>query len=262
MANVSRTRSTLLAALLATTACSVQQTEVPSLTGPSEFALSIDIEASPDTIRQDGIDRSTIVVTARDVNGAPRSGVTFRLDMLTEAGPAEYGTLSSRTVTTGGDGRVQVTYTAPPPPPANAPLSTCGTFNTPTLLGGCVAIAATPVGTSFAAAHSRSVQIHLVYPSVILPPSDPQAPTAAFTFAPQSPRAGQVVLFNAQASTAVPGRTIVEYSWTWGDGESSTRLVPTEDHDYVAPGLYPVTLTVVDDAGLQGTTSALILVSP
>jgi PKD repeat protein len=261
MANVFRIRPVLAGALL-TTACTVQQTEIPMLTGPSEFALSLSIEATPDTIRQDGVDRSTVMVTARDASGAPRGSLPLRLDILVDAGTADFGTLSSRTVTTGSDGRAHVTYTAPPPPPINAPLGTCLTNNSVLMLGPCVRISATPVGSNFTGSQAQTVLIHLVPPSVILPASDPNAPTATFVFTPTSPRVNQLVLFNAQASTAVPGRRIVEYSWTWGDGESSTRSVPTEDHDYIAPGLYPVTLTVVDDAGLQGMAGALILVSP
>ena len=75
-------RTSLAVTLAASVACTVQQTDVPALTGPSEFATSISLAATPDTIRQDGVDSSSIVVTARDVNGSPIAGLQLRLDIL------------------------------------------------------------------------------------------------------------------------------------------------------------------------------------
>ncbi|HTI37709.1 MAG TPA: PKD domain-containing protein [Vicinamibacterales bacterium] len=87
------------------------------------------------------------------------------------------------------------------------------------------------------------------------------APTvAAFTFSPVTPEVLQVVNFNA--STSMPGtnRTIVSYSWDFGDGESKTGVTTT--HDYVISGVYLVTLTVVDDAGQKASTSQPVTVRP
>jgi PKD repeat protein len=87
------------------------------------------------------------------------------------------------------------------------------------------------------------------------------APTvAAFTFSPVTPEVLQVVNFNA--STSMPGtnRTIVSYSWAFGDGESKVGVTTT--HDYVISGVYLVTLTVVDDAGKKATNSQPITVRP
>ena len=236
--------------------------EVPGLTGPSEFALAYQVAASPDNIRQDGIDSSSIVVSARDADGRPKSGLAVRLDILVQGVPAEYGRLSSRTVMTGSDGTARATYTAPPPGPINAPIGTCAASGQ-VLLGSCVTIAATAVGNaSYGDLPTQTAQIHLVPPSLILPPADPNAPMASFVFSPASPKAGTQLSFNASASRAQSGRRIVEYSWSWGDGESATRSGPLEDHDYPAAGLYPVTLTVTDDAGISGSSVQVITVVP
>ena len=87
------------------------------------------------------------------------------------------------------------------------------------------------------------------------------APTvAAFTFSPVTPEVLQVVNFNA--STSMPGtnRTIVSYSWDFGDGESKVGVTTT--HEYVVSGVYLVTLTVIDDAGHKATNSQPITVRP
>jgi hypothetical protein len=236
--------------------------EVPGLTGPSELALAYQVAASPDSIRQDGFDSSSIVVTARDAGGRPKSGLAVRLDILVQGVPAEYGRLSSRTVMTGSDGTARASYTAPPPAPINAPIGTCAASGQ-VLLGSCVTIAATAVGNaSYGDLPTQTAQIHLVPPSHILPPADPNAPMASFVFSPASPKAGTQISFNASASRAQSGRRIVEYSWFWGDGESATRSGPLEDHDYPAAGLYPVTLTVTDAAGISGSSAQVITVVP
>src|SRR5205814_825690 len=43
-------------------------------------------------------------------------------------------------------------------------------------------------------------------------------PTASFTFSPSSPLTGTPVNFDASASRASTGRTIVSYSWNFDDG--------------------------------------------
>ncbi len=249
----------VFAAALVSSACTVQQADVPGLTGPSEYATAIKLTATPDTIRHDGVDSSSIVVSVADANGAPVSGAQLRVDIMAQGGPADFGVLSQRTVSTGTDGRARVTYTAPPAPPLNSPLDTCGAVYSPGLLSGCVEIVATPIGTNFSGRPAETVRIHLVPGSVITPPVDPTAPVAAFTITPGS--AARRYIFNASASTAYPGRTIVRYEWLWGDGESAIRNAPNEDHDYPLAGVYPVTLRVTDDAGVTGSVTQVLPVN-
>jgi PKD repeat protein len=81
-------------------------------------------------------------------------------------------------------------------------------------------------------------------------------PTAQFSFSPVNPQVNQSVFFNASASVATPGRTLVDYSWTFGDGGSGSGV--TTSHRYRALGTYTVTLTVTDDLGKTGTATQTI----
>ncbi len=93
--------------------------------------------------------------------------------------------------------------------------------------------------------------------------SNAQAPTAQFSFVPASPVvAGVVVTFNASASTAGTGRSIVSYVWDFGDGSApATGLNPT--HTFATGGTYSVSLTVADNGtpSLTGNASQSIQVN-
>ena len=104
----------LLAVALGTASCTVKETEAPSLSGPSELALSLNVQANPDTILQDGAAQSVITVDARGPNGQPVRNLSMRVDMRVGDVFADFGTLSTRTVVTGDDGMARFTYTAPP----------------------------------------------------------------------------------------------------------------------------------------------------
>jgi PKD repeat protein len=88
-------------------------------------------------------------------------------------------------------------------------------------------------------------------------------PTADFTFNPSAPRSGQQVVFDASPSQAAPGRTIVSYSWSFGDGGSGTGQ--TVVHTFttgLTPTTYNVLLTVTDSAGRTHSTTKPITVNP
>jgi chitodextrinase len=86
------------------------------------------------------------------------------------------------------------------------------------------------------------------------------APTAAFVFSPTNPRTNQPINFNASASTAAAGRTIVSYRWDFGDGTIRTSGA-IESHSYSLPRTYNVTLVVTDDIGRTGTTTVGVSVT-
>ncbi|MFQ5786337.1 MAG: PKD domain-containing protein, partial [Alphaproteobacteria bacterium] len=89
------------------------------------------------------------------------------------------------------------------------------------------------------------------------PPPANTAPVAAFSATPASGQAPLDVTFDASASTDTDG-TIVSYAWDFGDGASGTG--PVVQHTYVVGG-YTVSLTVTDDGGATGASSASITAS-
>ena len=83
---------------------------------------------------------------------------------------------------------------------------------------------------------------------------------AAFTFSPITPEILQVVTFDASTSKPGTGRTIVSYSWDFGDGVIKSGVRTT--HDYTPTGVYLITLTVTDDQGKKTSSSQTITVRP
>jgi PKD repeat protein len=75
----------------------------------------------------------------------------------------------------------------------------------------------------------------------------PEEPEVDFTFSPTAPAPGQQVFFNASASQAATGRTLVSYEWNFGDGTTGTGV--NESHVFSESGTYNVTLRVTDDVG-------------
>jgi PKD repeat protein len=91
-------------------------------------------------------------------------------------------------------------------------------------------------------------------------------PQARFTITPSAPTApsGKVasVFFDGSTSTAAPGRTIVSYSWRASNGLTALGQPQNgESGDFLAPGVYQMSLTVTDDAGKTNTTTQVFVVS-
>ncbi len=72
------------------------------------------------------------------------------------------------------------------------------------------------------------------------------APTAAFAWS----SSGTAVTFQDLSTSG--SSPIASYAWSFGDGANSTERNPT--HNYATNGSYMVTLTVVDQNGLQSAT--------
>ena len=88
-------------------------------------------------------------------------------------------------------------------------------------------------------------------------------PTADFNFNPSAPRSGQQVTFDASPSQAAPGRTIVSYSWSFGNGNSGTgQSVTTSFTTGATPTTYNVLLTVTDSAGKTSSITKPITINP
>ncbi len=246
MRRASRVLIVGLAALAAAAGCTVKKTTAPVPTGPSELGLSLSLLAIPDTISQDGASQAQVAITARDPLGQPLGNVSLRLDVTVNGAVVDYGSLSAKNVVTAGDGKAAVTYTAPPP-----------TID-PSYGGTTVTLLVTPIGTNYDNTFTRSVSLRLVPSAVIQPPTSPDAPIAEFAFSPLAPLTDQDVSFNASASKAGPGRTIVSYDWDFGSGTPQRGVIVSKPYD--EPGTYIVTLTVTDDVGQRGKVSKLVTI--
>jgi PKD repeat protein len=80
------------------------------------------------------------------------------------------------------------------------------------------------------------------------------APSAAFTATPS----GLQVAVDGSASADADG-SIASYDWAFGDGTTGTGA--TASHTYATAGTYPVTLTVIDDAGATSETTQQVEVT-
>ena len=201
----------------------MQDQDAPPLTGPSEFAQSIDITVSPDVLPQDGASQSFITVTALNPSAQPLRNLTLRTETRVGGLPVDFGTLSARSVVTGSDGKATLVYTAPPAVASSASL--------------VVDIVVTPVGTNYNNSSVRSAAIRLVSQGPVTPPTTGLTPN----FTVSSPLiADQPVLFTACGDSDrhfIHFRDpIVSYSWNFGDGDSDSGR--TVDHDYAEPGTY------------------------
>jgi len=232
-------RALVLAVALSGGACTVKDTVPPPLAGPSEMSLSLAITANPEVVSFGSL--TTIRVEARDQNGQSlrtENRARMRVEILADGVATDFGTLSSREVETGSNGRAEFTYTAP--------AFVAGTIPD-------VSISVTPVGT-YAANDARNLFRRLV--SIRLVPTGVigNAPTANFTFTPPNPAAFQTVRFDGSSSVGGVGTVITNYVWDFGDGQSSTGATAT--HQYDTPGVYLAKLTVTDSNGFSSTSPA------
>jgi hypothetical protein len=87
-----------------------------------------------------------------------------------------------------------------------------------------------------------------------------EPPIASFTYSPANPKTSEPVLFNASSSTPNNG-TIVNYQWSFGDGNVTSNPNPTIIHAYNIPGTYNITLTINDSQGLSASTWNTVTIS-
>jgi PKD repeat protein len=99
-------------------------------------------------------------------------------------------------------------------------------------------------------------------PIMILPPV---GPTADFITYPSNPLVNQAVNFSAASSK--PGwngtafSPIVNYTWSFGDTNTTSGNYQTIIHTYSVTGTYNVTLTVTDANGRTGNVTKTVIVS-
>jgi PKD domain len=243
-------RQLLLAVVaLGLAGCTVRKTDIPDVTGPSTFAVSLSVQATPDNITADG-SQSSVVASVVDANGAGVANVPLQVDITTVGDlPVQYGSLSARTIYTGSNGRANAVYAAPV-------ASAFQAGGPPSL----VWITVTPIGSNYETAIPQHAAIKVTPPPV--PPPVVGAPTAAVTFTPTSPKVGQLVVFDATASQAGPGHTLVTYFWDFGDGLPNEEHGDDASHAYVAAGRYTMILGVADELGRISSTFNTIVVAP
>ena len=84
-------------------------------------------------------------------------------------------------------------------------------------------------------------------------------PAAVFAVSPTAPRISDTIFFNASASTAPAGRSIVSYDWSFGDGATASGV--TVSHSFAIAATYNVTLTVTDNRGASASTTTAVTVT-
>lgn len=87
----------------------------------------------------------------------------------------------------------------------------------------------------------------------------PIDPIADFTVVPGSGNAPVTVTVDASTSTD-PDGTIESYAWDFGDGNTATGVMAT--NEYVLAGTYTITLTVTDNSGATSTATRNFTVLP
>ncbi len=92
-------------------------------------------------------------------------------------------------------------------------------------------------------------------PAAVAVPRPADAPQAAFTFSPASPRPARAVHFEDDSK-----ETPTSFSWDFGDGKTSEDESPV--HIFDAPGTYTVTLTATNASGSSAVSKPLVLAYP
>ena len=195
--------------LAALTACTTKSVEAPPLAGPSTLATSIRLTADKDILTQNGLDEAAITVQALGPNGETRN-VSLRAEILVGGNPQDFGTLSTKALTT----PTVIRYRAP------AASAIPGAQD-----ASSVVIAVLPIGDDFNGNFYRFIEIFLIPPGIILPSNPSLGP--AFTVTPPAPVAFNVVSFDASTTTnnGVACRDACLYAWNFGDGTTGTGRV-------------------------------------
>ena len=80
-------------------------------------------------------------------------------------------------------------------------------------------------------------------------PIGPPEPTSSLTVDVDQINAGESINFDARESSTPEATVIVQYSWDFGDGSTSTTTQGLTNHVYTMAGSYEVTVEVSNDQG-------------
>lgn len=231
---IMKTFVTLVASLLLA-GCTVDERTAPSLTGPSEFGLSVSLTALPDRLPRDGTSQAVVTVTVRDASGRPAVGQ--QLFVSTNAGAVSEGQ-----IVTGAEGRASFVFVAPA---ANSGLNEA-------------VVQVTPAEADASNAVPRSLIIPLTGTAGV---TSITAPTASFTFSPATPAMGDSVSFDASGTMDEGARCLDACTYSWNFGDEATASGRIVSYGFRGARTYAVTLTVVDAAGSVGTQTRNVVVS-
>ncbi len=227
-------RALIVAIAALASACTVNDQERPTATGPSGFAQSLQVSAAPQVLSRDGSSMSTISVLARNPDGTPWSGRRLLIS-------ASAGTLVTTEVNTGNDGRASVVYIAPS---RNVPVKS-------------VTIVVTPV--------EAGDRVNTHGTSMVLEVRGPDVPVANFTFSPASAAVTESVTFDA-SGTFLSGSacgSACSYSWDFDDNTPVVDGIAVQ-HTFSSPGVFNVTLTAtsLNDGTSNSVTKPVIIQPP
>jgi hypothetical protein len=256
-----------LCLLVGQVACNLDEVDVPELIGPSELALSVNLQAIPDVIVADGFSTALIQATVRDQNGRPVQGRNIFFAVSDAGGrfadigffQTSNGPGTGATVLTNSQGLAQIVYQSPP--------------RTDFTTNSSVLVVARPVGDDANAQIYRFVRIELrsAEPRLFPPaPTGNSAPLCGFVVEVAPPgsctgtttcraKVNQTVGFQTTASD--PDGTIVRYEWFFGDG-TKVEYAPDQAHVFHFTGGFTVTHRVTDNFGAQSVCTASITVIP
>jgi PKD repeat protein len=184
-----------------------------------------------------------VLITARDSNGQPKSGLNARVDVA-------MGSLSQRSVTTDNNGLAALFFTSPQPP--TVPVGT-----------QTVQIQVTPLsdpaagGGDFANSTPRVASIMLVQPGVVVGPPSTLVPS----FTIPTLNLGDTGVFSAKVvdskGTDVTNQ-IASFQWNFGDG--GTASGQSVSHAFNSIATFPVTLTITDSSGHTNSVTQSITI--
>jgi len=215
----------LTSVVATSTSCGIEKQTAPPLAGPSEFAISISVTASPDTLVQDGESQSAITATVRNETGAPIPNVALQFSATASSNLIPTVSLTSNVVGTDSAGRATVGLIAPPPPavlPTTDPVIT---------------VLVTPVGADFASQNPRLVQVRLTAPGGTLPANN--NPVPQFTVFPAVGNINQPITFDASATTDEGQPCGSRCTFRWDFGDFTTDGGPIVTKTYTLPLLRP-----------------------
>jgi len=234
--------------LLGHAGCNLDKVQIPPLSGPSELALSVKLDAFPDVIVADGHSTAAIQATVRNENGQFVSGRQIFFTIASAEGFfGDIGSLTSTTAFTGNNGIAQVIY--------KAPARTDATANQTVL------VMARPVTSDANGAIYREVRIELRSAEPFLFPRPPGSACGFVVEPTVGPEPGGAYKVNSQILfQSTGGADIVRFEWDFGDGTSDDK--PQENHAYAFPDTYTVTLTCTNHLGGQSQATRDFVIVP